>query len=62
MIEDTLDHGVYAESPSGEKCSASQLTSLLPIIEMSPLRTEVLDLAPRPARDLAGRIKPGLLI
>lgn len=62
MIEDTLDHGVYAESPSGEKCSASQLTSLLPIIEISPARTEVLVLVPRPVRDLTGRIKPGLLI
>ncbi len=62
MIEDTLDHGVYAESPSGEKCSASQLTSLLPITEISPARTEVLVLAPRPARKLAGRIEPGLLI
>lgn len=62
MIESILDHGVYAESPSGEKCSASQLTSLLPIMEISPARTEVLVLAPRSARDLTGRIKPGLLI
>lgn len=62
MIEDTLDHGVYAESPSGEKCSDSQLTSLLPITEISRARTEVLVLVPRPVRDLTGRIKPGLLI
>lgn len=62
MIEETLDHGLYAESPSADKSPDSQLTTLLPITGIYPARTEVLVLAPRSARDLTGRIEPGLLI
>lgn len=62
MIEETLDHGFYAEFPSADKSPDSQLTTLFLITEISPVRTEVLVQPPRSARDLTGRIKPGLLI